>query len=97
MTGPRIQCRRGRREFSQLFTRVPSIEPVAHIPFWREPRQFENAWHEAQTAKRRASTPCISTAGVVVVGEVVQVRDRLSVRLKADTTSDADEVKYGRS
>jgi uroporphyrinogen III methyltransferase/synthase len=36
-------------------------------------------------------------AGVVVVGEVVQVRDRLSVRLKADTTYDADEVKYGRS
>jgi uroporphyrin-III C-methyltransferase/precorrin-2 dehydrogenase/sirohydrochlorin ferrochelatase len=36
--------------------------------------------------------------GVVVVGEVVQVRDAL-VRLKPDTTSDAaaDEVKYGRS
>jgi len=38
--------------------------------------------------------------GVVVVGEVVQVRDALmSVRLKPDTTYDAaaDEVKYGRS
>ena len=35
--------------------------------------------------------------GVVVVGEVVQVRDALSVRLQADTTHDADEVKYGRS
>jgi uroporphyrin-III C-methyltransferase len=45
--------------------------------------------------------------GVVVVGDVVQVRDalvvsgfsRIEVRLKADTTYDAaaDEVKYGRS
>jgi siroheme synthase len=38
--------------------------------------------------------------GVVVVGEVVQVRDALAaVRLKPDTTYDtaADEVKYGRS
>ena len=40
--------------------------------------------------------------GVVVVGEVVQVRDALEsarCRLKPDTTrrGEADEVKYGRS
>jgi uroporphyrin-III C-methyltransferase/precorrin-2 dehydrogenase/sirohydrochlorin ferrochelatase len=41
--------------------------------------------------------PPEGSAGVVVVGEVVQVREALSVRPKADTTYDADEVKYGRS
>jgi len=35
-------------------------------------------------------------AGVIVVGEVVQVRDAL-VRLEPDTTYGTDEVKYGRS
>ena len=47
-----------------------------------------------------SAVPPDGIAGVVVVGEVVQVRDALvSVRMKPDTTTDAaaDEVKYGRS
>jgi siroheme synthase len=69
----------------------------------------------ASTAEEWTWTGCLADmesvvppegiAGVVVVGEVVQVRDALaSVRLAeacgeggADTTDDADEVKYGRS